>query len=424
MDNAQPGRGRYFAGGIFLGLLLGILVGFVLLFGLRGFVPALSGGIGGGSEGSAVNAGSESKLKLLEEYISTYYLRADEVTTAQKEDGMYRGLIDSLGDPYAGYYNEEEAARLNEETSGAYYGIGCYVTESTEDRNTVISGVMEGTPAEAAGLKAGDIIWKVNGEVMTGQTLDIVVSHIKGEENTIVHLTILREEEKDPLEIDVRRGRIESQTVRSEMLEDGVGYLELAAFETVSTAQFESHLEELRQQGMRGLILDLRYNLGGNVTTVTEIGGILLPKGLVFYSEDRNGKRIEYTCSGEGFDLPLVVLVNEYSASASEILAGAVQDSGIGTVVGTQTYGKGVVQTIYPFADNTAVKLTVADYYTRNGRNIDQVGITPDVVVEAEETDADLSEAEDPESEEAPPDVQLEKAVEVLIEEIRKADRS
>ena len=405
-----PGKWRYLLAGILIGILPGLLCCAVFFLLFRAMpTPFQGGGTDAIREGSAVNEGSESKLRLLERYIGENYYHADEVTTAQKEDGMYKGLIEALGDPYSSYYNETEYQKLNEQTSGAYYGIGCYVTTREEDMATLITGVIKESPAEEAGLLPGDVIYKINDENAVGLVLDEVVSRIKGEEGTKVHLTIYREKEKDYLEIDVMRRRIESQTVYAEMKEDNIGYLELSAFDTVSSDQFKTHLDELLEGGAEGIILDLRNNLGGNVSTVNEIAELLLPKGLVFYVELQDGSRTEYTCRGSDFNLPLVVLVNEYSASASEILSGAVQDAEIGTIVGTQTYGKGVMQTIFPFGDGTAVKLTVANYFTRGGRNIDKVGITPDVIAEFDEEAYEEDET----------DTQLNKAIEVLKEKMK-----
>ncbi|MBO5564282.1 MAG: S41 family peptidase, partial [Lachnospiraceae bacterium] len=411
-ETFSPGRGRVLAGGILLGLLLGVMLSaglFLFLKDMSVLLPQQGYGIGGGAEGSAVNEGSESKLKLLEEYIHNHYYHAEEITTAQKEDGMYKGLVEAIGDPYSAYYNEKEYRELNEETTGEYYGIGCYVMLREEDQATVVTGVIRESPAEEAGLLPGDVIFKVDGENAIGLSLDEVVSRIKGEEGTTVQLTVYREKESEYPEFTVRRARIESQTVYSEMKEGNIGYIELTEFDIVSTEQFKTHLNDLLEKGAEGIILDLRYNLGGNVSTVTEIAGLLLPKGLVFYVEHQDGSRTEYTCDGTDFDLPLVVLVNEYSASASEILAGAVQDAEVGTLVGTQTYGKGVMQTIFPFGDGTAVKLTVANYFTRGGRNIDQVGITPDVIAELDEEAYEEDET----------DTQLDKAIEVLQEKMK-----
>ena len=204
----------------------------------------------------------------------------------------------------------------------------------------------------------------------------------------------------------VTRATINVPTVTSEMLDNKIGYLTISEFSDVTAAQFEENYSKLMKDGMKSMIIDLRGNPGGTVTAVTQIASELLPKGLIFYMEDKNGEREEYTCPGAAFDLPLVVLVDEYSASASEILAGAIQDAGIGKLVGTKTFGKGIVQNLYPLGDGSAIKITVADYYTRNGRNIHKVGIEPDYTVEFDSEKYEKEEV----------DTQLEKAKELLTQ--------
>ncbi len=239
-------------------------------------------------------------------------------------------------------------------------------------------------------------------------TPDEIVSRVKGPENTSVHLTMIREGAADYIEADITRKIINAPTVNSEMIDERIGYLQISEFYNVTPGQFDQALAELRDQGAKGLIIDLRGNPGGTVTAVTEIAGRMLPEGLVFYMEEKDGKRTEYTCRGADFDMPLVVLVDGYSASASEILSGAIQDAGIGTIVGTQTFGKGIVQNIYPLDDGTAIKLTVAKYFTRNGQDIHKVGITPDVVVEFDSEAYQKDET----------DNQKDKAVEILTKEL------
>ena len=205
--------------------------------------------------------------------------------------------------------------------------------------------------------------------------------------------------------VTATRETINVPTVTSEMLDNQIGYLKISQFDDVTPGQFDEEYSKLKAAGMKSMILDLRDNPGGTVTAVTQIASEMLPEGLIFYMEDKNGEREEYTCPGADFNIPMVVLVNGYSASASEILAGAIQDAGIGTLVGTQTYGKGIVQNLYPLGDGSAIKITIADYYTRNGRNIHKVGIEPDQVLEF---DKDLYEKDKT-------DNQLEKAKEILM---------
>ncbi|SDZ83808.1 carboxyl-terminal processing protease [Lachnospiraceae bacterium NK3A20] len=334
------------------------------------------------AENSAINEASLSKLEQLEKSIDQYYYEPEEITKEQKEDGIYKGLLASLDDPYSVYYTADEVKELNESLSGQYYGIGAYLSADPVTKYPRITGVIKGTPAEEAGLADRDIIYKVDDEDVGGLSLDEVVSRVRGEEGTSVHLTIVREDEPDYLEFDVKRAKVDSPTVDGRMLDKdkGIAYLSIAEFDDVTTQQFEEKLKELQKDGMKGLVLDLRGNPGGNVDTVTAIAGYFLPKGLVFYMEDRDGKRTEYETDGtKQLDIPLAVLVNGSSASASEILSGGIQDAGTGTIIGEQTFGKGVVQTVFSLTDGTAVKLTIADYYTRNGHNINKKGVTPDI---------------------------------------------
>ena len=398
------------------GFLPGLLVGFLAAVIVVGIFFALfgnsSGGSGlslssassGGSGGNAVDAQAVNKLKLLEQYIDYYYYKSDEVSKEDMQNGMFKGLVDSLGDVYSCYFTPQEYQSLQQQTTGVYFGIGAYVSKDVESGACVISGVIKDTPAEAAGLMEGDVIYSVEGKEMNGLELEEVVSYIKGDEGTKVHITIYRNGE--PIEMELTRARVTSPTVDSEMKENGIGYLQITEFDDVTTAQFEENFASLKEQGMKGLIIDLRSNPGGNVTTVCEIAEKLLPEGLVFYMEDKNGKRTEYPCKGADFDLPLVVLVNEYSASAAEILSGAIKDAGIGKLVGKKTFGKGIVQTVAPLDDGSAIKLTIANYYTRNGNDIHLKGIEPDIEVDMD-ADAYL---------ENKIDTQLEKAIEVLTE--------
>jgi carboxyl-terminal processing protease len=257
----------------------------------------------------------------------------------------------------------------------------------------MITGVFRESPAMAAGLDNGDIFCEVDGTNVTDSTTDEVAALVRGEAGTSVHLKMLRKGEF--LEVDVERRELDVPTVEWSMLEkEGqIGYMQITQFTQTTEPQFEKGLQELRDAGMEKMILDLRGNPGGTVTAVVGVARKILPKGLVFYVEAKSpaaGKE-EYTCPGADFDIPLVVLVNGYSASASEILSGAIQDAGVGTVMGTQTFGKGVVQTVFELEDGSGVKLTIGKYFTRGGQDINEKGITPDVL---SEYDPDLYEKE------------------------------
>ncbi len=330
--------------------------------------------------GSVTDTDVVRKLGILEETIQEYFWQDVDSTTL--EEGVYRGILDSLGDPYSVYYTEEELIALQEQTQGIYYGIGAYISQDVETGYVQISKIIKNTPAEESDLMQGDYIYEINGESMYGKESTYVVSKIKGEEGTYVTITVLRSGESEPLDIAVERRQIESPTVEYEMYDNHMAYIQITEFDAVTSGQFEEALLQARTEGMQGLIIDLRSNPGGNLSTVCEIARMLLPKGLIVYTEDKYGEREEYTCNGENeIDVPLVVLTNGYSASASEILAGAIKDYGIGKLVGTTTYGKGIVQKVINLSDGSAMKITVSTYYTPNGNNIHQIGIDPDVEV-------------------------------------------
>lgn len=354
--------------------------------------------------GSAVDYELFSKLQRLESVVKRYYYK-DDVTAEQMSEGIYKGLLESLGDPYSEYYTPEELQELLESTEGIYYGIGAYVSTDTATGLPKISSVIKGTPAEEADLHANDILYEVDGTSTYGLSLDETVALIKGEEYTSVELTIIRDGKE--MDVSVTRRRVETPTVEHEMLEDGMGYLQIMEFDDITVQQFSDAMQDLRSQAMKGLVLDLRANPGGSLDAVVKVAQMLLPEGLVVYTEDKYGKRTEYTCDGtQELDIPLVVLIDMNSASASEILAGAIKDYGIGTLVGTNTFGKGIVQQILPIGDGSAIKVTVSSYYTPNGDNIHGIGIAPDVEIEFD--------GETYYSSEEQYDNQLEKAKEVL----------
>lgn len=334
------------------------------------------------SEDSAVNADTVRKLQTLEATIDKYFY-LEGLTDEKLRDGLYKGLLEALDDPYSEYYTATELEDLMSQMSGIYYGIGAYVSIDTDTSLPKISGVIAGTPAEAAGLRANDLIYQVDDVSTYGLTLTEAVSYIRGEEGTEVTLTIIREGVSDYLEVVATRQKVVSPTVNYEMLDNGMGYIQIVEFDDVTADQFADALATLRGSDMKGLILDLRANPGGGLTSVVDISEMLLPEGLVVYTEDKSGKRDEYKCDGaREIDIPMVVLVDMNSASAAEILAGAIQDYGKGTLIGTTTFGKGIVQQIIPFRDGSAMKVTVSAYYTPKGRNIHGIGIEPDIVCE------------------------------------------
>lgn len=390
--------------------VLGMAAGIAVIFAASRIFPMKIGatqsgtyGAEGSGNGSVVNRESMTKLDVLQQYINEYYYAPEDVKEETLENGMYKGLMSSLGDPYTEYYTKEEYKSLAEDTSGVYKGIGAYIGLQDGTEIPMFTSIMPGTPAEEAGLQAGDLICEVDGVDTLSMSTSDVASLVKGEEGTTVEIKVSRDGKY--ITVTATRRTINVPTVESEMLDNKIGYLAISQFDDVTSAQFDENMTKLKNQGMTSLIIDLRNNPGGTVSSVTQIASELLPEGLVFYMEDKNGRREEYKCPGADFDLPIVVLVNQYSASASEILAGAIQDAGIGKLVGTTTYGKGIVQNLYPLDDGTAVKITVADYYTRGGRNIHKVGIEPDETVELD-TEAYEKDGTDN---------QLEKAKEMLL---------
>lgn len=345
------------------------------------------------------------KMELLESLIDRYYI--GEADAEDLTEGVYKGYIEGLGDPYSAYYDEEETARMAESLSGEFGGVGALMSQDRETGVITVLQVYEDSPAQKAGMQDGDVLYKVDGEDVSGRELTEVVNLVKGEKGTDVTLTLLRGDAGDEIELTVTRDTIEDQTVTYEMKEAGVGYIRVAEFDTVTYEQYKEALEDLEAQGMEKLVIDLRSNPGGNLETVCDMLDLMLPEGLIVYTEDKDGRREEYTSDAEHqFDKPLAVLVDGYSASASEIFAGAIQDYGLGQIVGTRSYGKGVVQSIFDLKDGTSVKLTIAEYFTPKGRSIDGEGITPDVEVEYVYDEAD------PQA-----DNQLEKALEVLAQQ-------
>ncbi len=360
----------------------------------------------GNSNGLGImNDETAAKINRLEALIDSCYYKTD-VDKKKERDGLYKGLLDSLDDPYSVYYSEEDLTVFENETQGIYFGIGAYISMDTTINMPRISKVMPGTPAEEAGILADDIITEVNKESVQGLTTEEVVSRIKGEEGTTVHLTLERESAKETVEVDVYRKKIEVPTVEAKSLDDGIGYIQITEFDEVTYNQFVERLAELKADDLKGLIIDLRSNPGGNLKTACDIADQIIAKGsTIVYTVDRDGNRVDYTCKNESkLEIPIVVLVNGYSASASEILAGALKDYELAKLVGTKTFGKGIVQSVYNLNDGTAVKLTVSSYFTPNGNNIHGIGIEPDVEVEF---DADAYT-------EDKTDNQLDKAVEVM----------
>ena len=353
---------------------------------------------------------TEKKLEELKGLIDEVYLHEEEVDEEALTEGIYQGYIAALNDPYSAYYTAEETKEMMESTSGEYSGIGALMSQNRETGVITIANVYENSPAAEAGMKNEDILYKVEGEEVTGVDLSEVVTRVKGGEGTEVKMTLLRGADRQEIEVTAVRRKLQTQTVSYEMKEGQIGYIRVSEFDEVTLEQFREAKAALESQGMASMLIDLRGNPGGNLSTVCDMLREILPEGLIVYTEERDGERTEYKCDGKTpWEKPLAVLINGASASASEIFAGAVQDYGIGQLVGTTTYGKGVVQQLFPMTDGTMVKLTIAEYFTPKGRNIDGTGIVPDVEIEY------VYDETNPEA-----DNQMEKALELLRGQVQQ----
>ena len=326
----------------------------------------------------------------------------NEVDSRKLMDGAIDGMVKSLGDPHSIYMRGDMYQSLKEHTAGEFGGIG--VTMGFKDNKVTIVAVLEGTPGEAAGLKANDEIVAVDGTPVTEYQPEEVSLHIRGAAGSDVTLTIHREGEGDR-DYTIKRDMIKVRSAKGKMLDDGgMGYIRIASFAENTGREFREEFEKLEQDGMKGLIIDLRQNPGGLINSCVEVADLVVPKGPIVSVVQRDGSKEQYDSELEEPKVPIVVLIDGNSASASEILAGALQDTGAAVLVGTKSYGKGSVQVVVPLFDDDGLKLTIAKYYTPSGRCIDGTGIEPDVEAELHEDDTT--------------DVQLEKAKEILRQKI------
>ena len=290
--------------------------------------------------------------------------------------------MNAYGDKYTVYYTAEEYKSIQESSDGEYCGIGVSVRKN-DDGTVLVVEPYEGSPGKEAGLAANDLIISVNGESVIDRDISMIVAQIKGEEGTTVDVEVRREGVADPIKMTIERRKIEVRTISYEMLDNSIGYIIVNEFDKVTTQQFKNAYNDLKSQGMKGLIIDIRSNPGGLLTTVVDMLDEILPDGLIVYTEDKNKERVEYNGTNPNqADVPIAVLVNGESASASEIFAGAIQDYGVGTIIGTKTFGKGIVQTVRRMTDGSAIKYTVSKYYTPKGQDIHGNGVQPDIVVE------------------------------------------
>ena len=353
-------------------------------------------------ESEGIGSKVAGKLNALNSVLSNkfYFDQADEEKSA---DSIYKAYLSSYDDKYTVYYTADEYKKLMESTSGKFYGVGalCSINESG---GVMVLDAFEDGPAYKAGVRDGDVVIKVDDTDITGMDLSSAVALIKGDKGTQVNLTIVRDDKT--YVFSIIRAEIITKTVDYKMMENSIGYIQISQFDEVTTEQFKEALTDLNNQGLKGLIVDIRSNMGGLLNVVVDIVDEIIPKGLIVYTDDVNGNRKEYSGSSDNeITVPMAVLVDGNSASAAEIFAGAVQDYGKGKIIGTQTFGKGIVQTIQPLTDGSAIKYTIAQYYTPKGQVIQGNGVTPNMVVELPK--------------DATEDLQLDAALEYVKGELR-----
>lgn len=353
------------------------------------------------------------KVMGIRDYIDNNYLR--EVEDSAILDGQLKGMVQALEDPYSVYMTKDEFTSFTEQTAGIYGGIGVIVTPGEDNLITVVSPI-EDTPGERAGIKTGDKIIMVNGVEFFAENMDEAVKVMKGEPKTKVKLTIMRKDKEnnnETIEMEIIREEIRLVTVKSEVLDDKIGYLKIMSFDEITYEDFKKNLTSLEEANVKGIVLDLRNNPGGLLNICAEIADELLGEGDIVYTQTKSGEREYLKSKKSQTNLPLVMLVNEGSASASEILAGAIKDHKRGELIGTTTFGKGVVQRIRDLGDGSGLKLTVSEYFTPNGTNIHGIGITPDIVIELNEDVEGIGVGY------LEVDNQLQRAIEVLKEKIK-----
>lgn len=397
--NAQPPRKKKsqgFASGMIIGAVSAFMAVILLILsvaavciakgyihiGVNGDVYIQSDAV---TDSDGIGSEVEGKLNAIDSVLESFYFGDVDDETAK--DNIYKAYLSSYGDKYTMYYTADEYKALKESTNGKFYGIGA-VCQLSGEGGVLLVDVYDNGAGYQAGLRSGDRVVNVDGRDITDMELSSAVALIKGDKGTSVTLEVIRGTER--LTFSAVRDVVEAKTVSYTLLDNNIGYLSISQFEEVTTKQFKAAVEDLQSQGMKGLVIDIRNNPGGLLDTVVGMLKYMLPDGLIVYTEDKQGNRKEYKGQdNDEFNLPLAVIVNGNSASASEIFAGAIQDYGKGTIIGTQTYGKGIVQTVKPLTDGSAIKFTIAKYFTPKGQDIHGKGVTPDIVVEYD-TDADV----------------------------------
>ena len=349
------------------------------------------------------------KVNLLSDVIDQYYYK--DITDEEKMEGIYKGLMSSTNDKYTDYYSPKEFKDLMVTMEGDYGGIGATLSQDKATKEVSVVEVYEGSPAARAGLERGDIVISVDGHLGTDESLDDFVQRIRGEEGTSIEMVYKRGDQEKTIEIT--REEVIVPSVAHRMLDDKIGYIRISSFVNGTQKDFEDALADLQSQGMQGIVFDMRDNGGGMVDSVVAILDDILPAGTVVYTMDKSGKREDYTSDdAKKIDIPVTVLVNENTASAAEIFTGAIRDFNYGTIIGTNTFGKGIVQSTVPLSDGSAVKITVATYYTPSGECIHEKGIKPDIELEFSYADENPTEYDELK------DNQVQKAMEVLGEKL------
>lgn len=324
----------------------------------------------------------KDKAEILSSYINRFYL--NDIDYGKMGDIIYKAMVSGLDDKYAAYYTKDEYKDISEKTKGEFCGIGAYISQGKNDNSLKVAGVVKGAPAEKAGIKKGDIIVEVDGENIQGKDSSYAVSKMKGKKGTNVSISVMRKGNKKPITFNIKREVIHDNTVSYKMLDNNIGYISVSAFETVTKKQFKSAVDCLEKKNEKGLIIDLRDNGGGLLDTALDMLDQILPKKLVVYTKDKNGVAEEYyTKDDKEIKIPIVILVNGNSASASEVFCGALRDYGKAKLLGTKTFGKGIVQSSFAFRDGTGLKFTTSKYYTPKGINIHGTGFEPDIKVKS-----------------------------------------
>lgn len=354
----------------------------------------------------------DKKLQAIEAVLKDYYV--GDIDEQKLEEGIYKGFVAGVGDAYTNYYTSDEYASFKEKSSGMYAGIGIQMTLQTYDNSIEVTEVFEGSPAEKAGIKPKDRIIKAAGKRVTGDEFEILPTLVKGTPGTTVDITVYRPSEEKNYDFTIERASVASPTVYFRMLDNEVGYIQIKQFEAVTYDQFKVALDKLKKEKAKGLVLDLRDNPGGLLNIVEQIADELVPEGIIVSTKDKQGKGSEYYADNKYTDIPMVVLINGNSASASEVLAGALKDYSRAELIGTTTFGKGVVQTIIPLSDGSAIKLTTSEYFTPSGVCIQGIGIAPDYEVKLS-TEKILKGRELTDTE----DDQLQTAIKVVKEKLK-----